>query len=143
MQQEKPHQHGTRAATGSAAGPPEAASALATGVGVPTRTSSSSGRILASIADLVGPDETSRVSFNEVDVAVFDTVAEIAARDAEGLPTLLAESERQRISQDVTAKALLVASTTRSARGSPRKPSFALCVPSTITSPCAPIRARA
>jgi hypothetical protein len=104
MQQEKPRQHGTRAATASAAGPPEAAAALATGVGVPTRTSSSPGRILASSADLVGPDETSRVSFNEVDVAAFDAVAEIAARDAEGLPTLLAESERQRISQDVAAK---------------------------------------
>lgn len=109
MQQEKPRQHGTRAATASAAGPPEAAAALATGVGVPTRTSSSPGRILASSADLVGPDETSRVSFNEVDVAAFDAVAEIAARDAEGLPTLLAESERQRISQDAAAKALLVA----------------------------------
>ena len=109
MQQEKTRQHGTRAATAAAAGPPEAAAALATGVGVPSRTSSSPGRILASSADLVGPDETSRISFNEVDVAAFDAVAEIAARDAEGLPTLLAESERQRISQDVAAKALLVA----------------------------------
>jgi hypothetical protein len=109
MQQKKPRQHGTRAATASAAGPPEAAAALSTGVRVPTRTSSSPGRILALIADLVGPDETSCVLFNEVDVAAFDAVAEIAARDAEGLPTLLAESECQRISQDVAAKALLVA----------------------------------
>jgi len=135
MQQEKTRQHGTRAATAAAAGPPEATAVLSTGVGVPTRTSSSPCRILASIVDLVGPDETSRISFNEVDVAIFDAVAEIAARDAEGLPMLLAESELQQISQDVAAKALLVASTTRIARGSPRKQSFRLCVPSTITSP--------
>jgi hypothetical protein len=109
MHQEKTRQHGTRAATAAAAGPPEAAAALATVVRVPTRTSSSSGRILASSADLVGPDETSRISFNEVDVATFDTVAEIAARNAEGLQTMLAKLERQRISQDVAAKALLVA----------------------------------
>jgi hypothetical protein len=106
--QQQHHQHGTRAAAAAAASS-DAAAALTAGVGVPTRTSSSSGRILASIADLAGLDETSRISFNEVEAVAFDAVAEIAARDAEGLPRLLTESERQRISQDAAAKALLVA----------------------------------
>ena len=53
-------------------------------------------------------DETSSISFNEVDVVAFNAVAEIAACDAEGLPLLLAESESQQISQDAVAKALII-----------------------------------
>jgi hypothetical protein len=49
----------------------------------------------------------SRISFNKVDAITFDTVAEIAACDAEGLPRLLAESDHQLTSQDAAAKALL------------------------------------
>jgi hypothetical protein len=75
---------------------------------VPTRTSLLSGRILALIPYLAGLDETSRISFNKVQVVAFDAVAEIASRYTEGLPRLLAKSDHQQISQDAAVKALLV-----------------------------------